>query len=130
MTNQQMIMTIIAAMISGIITSTLLLFITTYQTKLQNKRDLIDNIFSYRYQYLQCNRTDLEKGEVDFTREISRIPIVFNDDKKVLNALEHFYEKAESGIRDGAFVILLKQLCISEHFNCRNWNDSRFTKTL
>ena len=130
MANQQMAMTIVAAMISGIITSTLLLLITTYQTKLQNKRNLIDNIFAYRYQYLQCSRMDLEKNEVDFTREISRIPIVFNDDKKVLNALEYFYEKSETGICDEAFVILLKQLCISAHFNCRNWNDSRFTKTL
>lgn len=125
-----MIMTIVAAMISGIITSILLLIITTYQTKLQNKRNLIDNIFAYRYQYLHCDRMYSEKSAVDFTREISRIPIVFNGDKKVLNALEHFYEKSEIGVQDEAFVILLKQLCISAHFNCRNWNDSRFTKTL
>lgn len=65
MTIQQMIMTIGAATISGCITSILLLIITTYQAKLQNKRDLINNIFAYRYQYLRCDRMDSDMKYLD-----------------------------------------------------------------
>ena len=132
MTEQQIIVTLISAMVSGIITSALLFIATTFQRKLQSKRELINNIFAYRYQYLNSENRDVK----DFLKEISRIPIVFNDDKKALEALERFYEKgalnetANAEIKREEFVTLMWRLCTSAHFNCKDWNDSRFIRMI
>ncbi len=127
-----MVMTLFSAMISGMITSTLLFIAGMWQKKLQGKREVVSNLFAYRYQYLNCENSD----ETKFMEEISRIPIVFNDDRKSLESLERFYEKTnyaktlDMEIRKEEFVILMKQLCTSAHYNCKNWNDSRFVRSI
>lgn len=125
---QQFLIIFLPAMVSGIVTSMVLFFITLWNTQLQSKRTLVENLFACRIQYLRC--ADVKSN--DFMKELDRIPIVFNNDKKVLDSLERFYEKTECGkiediyIRNNELVALLRQLCISAHFNCKNWNDSRF----
>lgn len=129
---QQLLIIFLPAMVSGIVTSIVLLLINIWNTQLQSKRTLVENLFAYRIQYLRCmDVKSLEKSN-DFMKEIDRISIVFNNNKKVLDSLERFYEKTECGkiediyIRSNELVVLLRQLCIAAHFNCKNWNDSRF----
>lgn len=64
---------------------------------------------------------------------LNRIPIVFSDDKDVIEAWDRLYESAinyqgSSEQKDDALITLLKELCRATGIKCSDWNDSRVTR--
>lgn len=138
MSVQQAIITLVGAIISGVLATCITLGINHKTEKTRWKQQLVDDIFGYKYQVsdvTSAQRT-LDMNSKGFIRAMNRIPIVFHDDEAVLQAYDKFYETAiiadkieRSKKMDEALINLLKVLCHSAHIKCDNWNDSRFKHT-
>lgn len=72
------------------------------------KRDLVDDIFGYRYQLSVGGQNSDKSG---LNRALNRIPIVFCKDEKVLSAYDKFFE-----------------ICKAAKIEVKDWNDSRIKR--
>lgn len=134
MTVQQAIITLIAAIISGVLATIITIVINTRNEKIKMRRELVDDIFGYKYQ-LTAGNSPIDIYSQGFVKAMNRIPIVFYNEKNVLEAYDKFFEvvsisdmKEKSKKSDEALVSFFKELCKASHVKCDNWNDSRFTR--
>ena len=137
MTTQQAIVTLIAAIISGVLATIITICVNTYNETIRIKQALVDDIFGYKYQLIESRQnSNMDIYSQGFSRAMNRVPIVFCNDNKVLDAYDKFYDtlsivapiekKTKS---DEALIVFMKELCVAAHIKCDNWNDSRFTRT-
>lgn len=137
MSVQQAIITLIGAIISGVLATCITIFINHRNEKIRLKQQVVDDIFGFKYQLSNVSTSGIfdiySKG---FIRAMNRIPIVFHDEKIVLSAYDKFYDMAKiadpkerSDKMDEALIDLLKVLCHAANIKCDNWNDSRFKRT-
>lgn len=138
MSVQQAIITLIGAIISGVLATCITISVNHKNEKIRLKQQLVDDIFGYKYQLSRVTSTSgaLDINSKGFVRAMNRIPIIFNDEESVLEAYDKFYESAiienreeRSKKMDEAIIDLLKALCHAAHIKCDNWNDSRFKRT-
>lgn len=134
MTIQQAIITLVSAIISGVLATAITLLISAHKEKIHTRQALVDDIFGYKYQ-LTDNAGKIDINGKGFARAMNRIVIVFNDERLVLEACDKFYDTLSiADVRerkvksDEAIIILLKELCKASNIKCDNWNDSRFTR--
>lgn len=134
MTVQQVIITLIAAIISGVLATAITITINTHNEKLKLRRELVDDIFGFKYQ-LTDSVNSIDIYSQGFSKAMNRIPIVFYNEKNVLEAYDKFFDvisisdpKEKSKKSDEALVSFLKELCKASNIKCSNWNDSRFTR--
>ena len=133
---QQVVVTLIAAIISGILATIITIGINTYQQYIRRKQDLVDDIFGFKYQLTNGNVINGDIYSKGFSRAMNRVQIVFCKDKKVLDKLDFFYntllisDKEERKIKsDEALINLIKELCKAAHIKYDNWNDSVFKRS-
>ena len=136
-TIQQAIVTLIAAIISGILATIITIYVNKYNEGIRIKQMLIDDIFGFKYQLtsiVQNNKIDIYSQ--GFVRAMNRVTIVFCNDKNVLDALDKFYDTIliadpmeKKNKSDEALIVLIKEMCGSAHIKCDKWNDSRFKRT-
>lgn len=134
MTNEAMAITIISAIISGVLATAITLFVNYKTEQLKLKRALVDDVFGYRFQLIHGYPSD--KSEI--CRALNRIPIIFNADKNVLAAYDKFYDivttpqAIEIGEQklDDALVTLYKEMCKASKIKVSDWNDSRIMRVL
>lgn len=134
---QQIIVTLIAAIISGVLATIITLAINSYQETMRTKRALVDDIFGFKYQLANNPSNNiLDIYSNGLVRALNRITIVFNKDEKVLRACDELFStlqianEREREIKSNeAIITLLKELCKASHIKCKNWNDSRFNRT-
>lgn len=136
MSVQQAIITLIAAIISGILATIITISINTYLANIRRKQDLVDDIFGFKYQLTAGNVLHQDIYSKGFSRAMNRVPIVFYKDKNVLEKYDRFYDtllisdKAERKTKsDEALINFLKELCKAAHIKSANWNDSVFKRT-
>ncbi|BDZ76968.1 DUF6680 family protein [Claveliimonas bilis] len=137
MSVQQAIVTLIGAIISGVLATCITIFINHRTEKIKLKQQLVDDIFGYKYQLTNSStRSGIDVNANGFVRAMNRIPVVFNDEESILQAYDKFYDKAliadtkeRSEKMNEALMDLLKLMCHSAHIKCDNWNDSRFKRT-
>lgn len=136
MTIQQAIITLIAAIISGVFATGITLYVNHRTEEIKLKQQVVSDIFGYKYQLSNAGQiTNLDINSKGFVQAINRVPIIFYDEKKVLDAYDKFYdtatirdEKERAQKMNEALIDLLKALCYSSHIKCDNWNDSRFKR--
>ena len=121
-----MIITLVCALISGVIATIITLYINHKSEIKRQKKELAADIFGYRF--LINNSERAEK----FYASLNRIPIIFSDDNEVIIAYDNLFEK--SLISDPkeryykmneAFVSFLKAICKSMKISTSNWNDNK-----
>lgn len=125
MTIDNMIITLIAAVVSGVLATVISLYINHKNEILKQKKTLAADIFGYRF--LINKATDKDK----FYAALNRIPIIFADDKNVIAAYDTLLECSmisDAALRttkmNEALITFLKELCVATKINCYNWNDS------
>ncbi len=136
MTIQQALITLVAAIFSGILATVITIYVNRKMEKIRLKQQIVDDIFGYKYQLSDTSGMNiLDINSKGLIRAINRIPIIFYDDQDVLKAYDKFYEAAiisnkeeRSKKMDENLISLLKALCRSSHIKCDNWNDSRFKR--
>lgn len=135
MTIQQAIITLIAAIISGVLATGITLYVNRRTEEIKLKQQVVSDIFGYKYQLSNEGTKYLDINAKGLVQAINRIPITFHDEKSVLEAYDKFYDTATISNRDErsrkmdeALIDLLKALCHSSHIKCDNWNDSRFKR--
>lgn len=134
MTNEDIAVTIIAAIISGVLATAITLFVNYKTEQLKIKRALVDDVFGYRFQLTQGYHGD----KTEICKALNRIPIIFNGDKNVLAAYDKFYDivttpqlnNIGSGKIDDALVTLYKEICKAAKIEVSDWNDSRIMRAL
>ena len=139
MSIQQAIITLVSAMISGVVATIVTLMVSSHKENVKIKKDLVDDIFGYRYQIANNSNNaqiNLDINQNQFSRAMNRIPIVFDGNNAVMSAYDKFYDtltitdaKERSFKSDEALIDLLKELCKAAGIKCSNWNDSRFKRT-
>ena len=120
------IISLIGAVMSGVLATIITLYINHKNEIMREKKAVVAEIFGYRF---LLNR---QGGAEKFYASLNRVPIVFNDEEEVLQAYEELH--ANSLIRDwnergkkmnDSLVTLLKALCKATGIKCDNWNDSK-----
>lgn len=135
-TIQQIIVTLIGAIISGVLATIITISVNARNEEIRIKRALVDDIFGFRYQLLSGQNDKVDIYSQGFVRAMNRIPVVFYKDNKVLDACDKLYDTLEirdpierKNKSDEALIVFMKELCIAAHIKCDNWNDSRFKRT-
>lgn len=124
--------TIVSSIISGVLATVITLYINHRSEQIRVKKDLVDDIFGYRYQI--SNNYNGNKAEIN--RALNRIPIVFNKHKEVLQAYDKLYEctiletNTKEKVIDDALVTLYKAMCMAAKIEVKEWNDSRIKNVL
>ena len=133
MSGLQIIITLVTAIVSGILGSIITLVVNEHRQKLHRRQALVDDIFGYRYQLSSSNRLDLDG--IGLRKALNRIVVIFNDKEDVLKACDNLYdilaikdEQDKKQKADDALITLLKEMCKVSKIKCENWNDSRFTR--
>ena len=129
MSGEAMVITLISAIISGILATVITLYIGYKNEQMRIKKDLVDDVFGYRYQ-ISGNYQGDKSG---INRALNRVPIVFNKHTQVLSAYDNLHNvstmvlqpAAKSEKMDDAFVTLYKEMCIAAKIEVKNWNDSK-----
>lgn len=136
MTVQQAIITLIAAIISGILATIITISINAYLADIKRKQDLVDDIFGFRYQLTDGKVTNRDIYAKGFSRAMNRVLIFFCKDRNVLDKYDIFFntllisDENERRIKsDEALINFLKELCKAAHIKSDNWNDSVFKRT-
>lgn len=126
MTLTNAIITLIGAVLSGVLATIITLYINHKNEVMREKKTVVAEIFGYRF--LLKKQGSAEK----FYAALNKVPIVFNDEEEVLQAYEELH--ANSLIKDwdergqkmnDSLVTLLKALCTATGIKCDNWNDSK-----
>lgn len=137
MSIQQAIITLVGAIISGVLATYITLAVNKRDEKIRVRQQLVDDIFGYKYQLSDSTGVTqiLDINSKGFVRALNRIPIIFWEDAKVLNAYDKFYdtlsiadEQERKEKSDEELINLLKALCKASKIDCDNWNDSRFKR--
>lgn len=134
METEAMVITVVSAIISGVLATAITLYVNYKSEQLKIKRDLVDDIFGYRYQ-MSSGYVGADKSGLN--RALNRIPIVFNGSESVLRAYEELHDAAttisdpitRSQKMDDVLITLYKEMCKAAKIKVDNWNDSRIKKT-
>ena len=127
----QIVITLVGAIISGVLATAITLIINTRTEKKRRKQQLVDDIFGYKYQMTGSSPNALDINCQGLTRALNRVAIVFHDDSDVLQALDNLWVVVKGDntkITDDVLITLLKTMCKSAGIKCVDWNDSRFTR--
>lgn len=131
MSKEQIAITLVGAIISGVLATIITLVINAKAEKKRRKQQLVDDIFGYKYQMTGSTSNPLDINCQGLTRALNRVTIVFHDDSDVLKALDNLWAAVKSDntkITDDVLITLLKTMCKSAGIKCNDWNDSRFTR--
>ena len=105
MSKEQIAITLVGAIVSGVLATIITLVINAKAEKKRRKQQLVDDIFGYKYQMTGSTLNALDINCQGLTRALNRVIIVFHDDPEVLRTMSK-----SAGIK------------------CNDWNDSRFTR--
>ncbi len=134
MSKEQIAITLVGAIISGVLATIITLVINARTEKKRQKQQLIDDIFGYKYQISNNSVSHSNVWDINskgLTRALNRVVIVFHDDQNILKALDDLYEAIvgnDAKVLDEKLITLLKTMCKSAGIKCSDWNDSRFTR--
>lgn len=116
MDKNTVLITIICALISGLIATSISIY---YQNKQQNKNikiDLLRNIIGFSYEMTE----DYKSEKYDIIKYLNAVYIIFNNSKPVIDALEN-YKKQSS---NDNFITLIKKMCDDVGIKYKGINDS------
>lgn len=122
MNGSQILVTIIAALLSGLIG----VIISTLSYKRYEKRkikfDLLRDIMGYRYAItdILMNCIEFNDAKIKFLSSLNQIFIVFNDSKNVISALKDYYNNKNTD----NLLTLIKAMSEDLNVNCSLVNDS------
>ena len=131
MSKEQIAITLVGAIISGVLATIITLVINAKAEKKRRKQQLVDDIFGYKYQMTDSTSNVFDINCQGLTRALNRVTIVFHDDSDVLQALDNLWAAIKGNntkITDDVLITLLKTMCKSAGIKCNDWNDSRFTR--
>ena len=131
MSKEQIAITLVGAIISGVLATIITLSINAKTEKKRRKQQLVDDIFGYKYQMTDSTSNVFDINCQGLTRALNRVTIVFHDDSDVLQALDNLWAAIKGNntkITDDVLITLLKTMCKSAGIKCNDWNDSRFTR--
>jgi hypothetical protein len=126
MTTQNLIITLICSIISGVLATSITLYVNHRSEIRRIKRELVADIFGRRF---LLNKNE---GTEKFYEALNRVPIIFNKDQKVMETYEALYNaslitdvKEKSHKMNNCLVSFLKALCDASGIDCGDWNDSK-----
>lgn len=129
MNGETMVITLVSSIISGILATAITLYINYKMEQRKIKRDLVDDIFGYRYQLTAGGQNSDKSG---LTKAMNRVPIVFNKNEKVIEAYYNFFDICslpETAVseekRNDVLITLYKEICKAAKIEVKDWNDSR-----
>ncbi len=119
------IITLIGAIVSGVLATAVTLYVNHKSEIMREKKCLVADIFGYRFLIYKNNA---EK----FYAALNRVPIVFKNNKEVIVAYEQLHKnslitdpKERSQKMNDSLVTFMKELCKATKINCYNWNYSK-----
>ncbi|WP_276979483.1 DUF6680 family protein [Johnsonella ignava] len=120
------IITLVAAVISGILATIITLYINHKKEIERQKKELAADIFGYRFLLNKSSGTE------KFYAALNRVPIIFAGDKDVIAAYDNLWQSSkidDPKMRDikmnEELITFLKAICKSLKINCSDWNDSK-----
>lgn len=122
----QITITIISALISGVLATIYSNWYYKKQNLLKIKRELLNDIFGYRYQLSASYNGDKSK----INNALNRISIVYANNKKITKLNQELYQLILANANNKAqlvedkLVSLIKALCDDAGIKTTNWNDS------
>lgn len=131
MSKEQIVITLVGAIISGVLATIITLVINAKAEKKRRKQQLVDDIFGFKYQMTGGISNSVDINCKGLTRALNRVTIVFHDDSNVLKALDDLWiavNDKNTSIAEELLITLLKEMCKSAGIKCNNWNDSRFKR--
>lgn len=131
MSKEQIVITLVGAIISGVLATIITLVINAKAEKKRRKQQLVDDIFGYKYQMTGSTLNALDINCQGLTRALNRVIIVFHDDPEVMKALDNLWlaiNGENTKITDDLLITLLRTMSKSAGIKCNDWNDSRFTR--
>lgn len=144
MTVQQAIVTLVAAIISGVLATIITLVVNAKSEKKRIKRELVDDLFGFRYQLGMRESQSAVQGKLEIDiyafglkRALNRVPIVFSENEDVLSKYDIWYNAlqiADTSEREKkaneTYVDLIKAICNDVGIECSNWNDSKIMSVI
>ena len=130
MSKEQIAITLVGAIISGVLATIITLVINAKAEK-KRRKQLVDDIFGYKYQMTGSTLNALDINCQGLTRALNRVIIVFHDDPEVMKALDNLWlaiNGENTKITDDLLITLLRAMSKSAGIKCNDWNDSRFTR--
>ena len=91
MSKEQIAITLVGAIISGVLATIITLIINAKTEKKRRKQQLVDDIFGYKYQMTDSTSNVFDINCQGLTRALNRVTIVFHDDSDVLQALDNLW---------------------------------------
>lgn len=131
MSKEQIVITLVGAIISGVLATIITLVINAKAEKKRRKQQLVDDIFGFKYQMTGGISNSVDINCKGLTRALNRVTIVFHDDSNVLKALDDLWiavNDKNTSVAEELLITLLKEMCKSTGIKCNNWNDSRFKR--
>ena len=120
------IITLVAAVISGILATIITLYINHKKEIERQKKELAADIFGYSFLLNKSSGTE------KFYAALNRVPIIFAGDKDVIAAYDNLWQSSkidDPKMRDikmnEELITFLKAICKSLKINCSDWNDSK-----
>ena len=116
MSKEQIAITLVGAIISGVLATIITLVINARTEKKRQKQQLIDDIFGYKYQISNNSVSHSNVWDINskgLTRALNRVVIVFHDDQDILKALDDLYEAIvgnDAKVLDENLITLLKKM--------------------
>lgn len=97
MSKEQIAITLVGAIISGVLATIITLVINAKAEKKRRKQQLVDDIFGYKYQMTGSTLNALDINCQGLTRALNRVIIVFHDDPEVMKALDNLWLAINGG---------------------------------
>lgn len=128
MSGEAIVVTIVSAIISGVLATAITLYVNYKAEQRKMKRDLVDDIFGYRYQ-ISNGYADDKSG---ILRALNRVPIVFCESNEVLEAYDDLYDAMSGYVieekSNAALIVLYKKMCKEAQIDVKEWGDYRMTR--
>ncbi|MBS5937125.1 DUF6680 family protein [Clostridium sp.] len=116
MTNSEITIAVITALISGLVATVINNIYYSREQKRQLKRELIKNILGYAYEMTG----KYESNEYNIIKYLNQIYIIFNDSEEVMEAATIY----KSYPTNENFITMIKRMCDDAKIKYNKINDS------
>ena len=130
---EQIVISIVTILLSGVLASVITLFITHSWEQRQLRRQLAYDIFGSKQALIE-GESDDESRRL-FSQAMNRVPVVFSAYPKVLSEYDHLHDtlqisnpRERSNKANEALITFMKELCKAARIDVSDWNDGRITR--
>lgn len=116
-----------STLLCGLLAAIITIYINYRNDSIRIKRNLANDLLGYRYQL-----SEHVQDKTGFFLAMNRIPIIFDKDKRVLDAHFAFWSHQQNTYKDPhkgneLLIALLQEVCKASKIRCSHWDKEKFT---